>query len=428
MADKYVTELQVSDSDRSRFAADIQQAIEWLADYGKDASGGVTRFLYSDAWSLAQQALARRMAEAGLHAYYDDCGNLFGRLEGSRPDEPVLLTGSHLDTVKCGGRYDGAYGILAGMIALTYLQERFGAPRRTLEVVSLCEEEGSRFPLTYWGSGNITGKYALDAVPAIRDIDGISLQEAMEAAGFGLGRYPSPRRSALAGFIELHIEQGLVLERERLSIGIVDGIVGQKRFMVRVDGTANHAGTTPMKLRRDALAGACEMIAFLEKTALSQREPFVATTGQLQVQPNLANVIPGQVVFTVDVRDADSEVLEQFCSTFKSVFAEIAERRQLSVDFHEWMSMHPVRMNVDMNRSLASICEGRGLAYRSMFSGAGHDAQMFQAVCPTTMLFVPSKEGISHSPLEYSDPRDLADGIVTLVEWLYLYGYKEELR
>lgn len=426
MAGHDVMQWRVSEKDRLQFAHEIEKDIEWLAQFGADESGGVTRLLYSETWITAQQALYKRMEQSGLQPYYDDCGNLFGKLEGNRPEGKTFLTGSHLDTVVHGGKYDGAYGILAGMIALKYLREKFGRPHHSIEVVSLCEEEGSRFPLTFWGSGNISGKYDLRAVPDVQDEDGYSLQEAMEAAGFGRGRYVSPLRTDLAGFVELHIEQGIVLEREKKTIGIVDGIVGQRRFTVRVTGLANHAGTTPMHWRMDALAGACEMIAWLEQEAMSQREPFVATVGKIKVKPNVSNVIPGEAVFSLEVRAAEETEMNSFCNQFKAVFSNIAKKRNLKVSCHEWMRCQPVWMDVELNRRITDICEVHGFSCRSMFSGAGHDAQVLQSICPTTLLFVQSQAGISHSPQEYSPPQALADGIVTLAEWLYLYGYEQD--
>lgn len=415
--------LHMSDSDRSRLQADIEEAIEWLAQFGQEAEGGVTRLLYTPAWLAAQQALKERMGQTGLLTYYDDAGNLFGRLQGRSVDEGVILTGSHVDTVNSGGKYDGAYGILAGMLAVQMLQETYGAPRRTIEVVSLCEEEGSRFPLTYWGSGNLTGRYSLEQTPDLADKAGATLTEAMEAAGFGQGLHRQPRRSDISEFIELHIEQGFVLEKEKRTIGIVSGIVGQRRHTVKVKGMANHAGTTPMKYRNDALTGACEMIGWLERKARFQSEPFVSTVGQLHVQPNSSNVIPGQVSFTVDVRDSREERLTDFCRDFRQSFAEMAEERGLLVEVEEWMNMAPAQMNDEMNREITAICDANRLPSRTMFSGAGHDAQVLSRLCPTTMLFVPSRAGISHSPMEFSHGRDLAAGITVLAEWLYRKAY-----
>ncbi|WP_199617621.1 Zn-dependent hydrolase [Paenibacillus alkalitolerans] len=419
-----VTSQLVSKSDRDRIMSDIGEAIEWLSGFGADPSGGVTRLLYSKEWLSAQKALAQHMEASGLHVCFDDCGNLYGRLEGEGISAGTLLTGSHVDTVKSGGKYDGAYGILAGIIALKYLRDNYGAPKVSLEVVSLCEEEGSRFPLTYWGSGNITGKYSLERVPDIRDRDGVELEQAMLSAGFGKGTYRSPRRHDVLGFIELHIEQGSLLERESRSIGIVNHIVGQRRYTVKVSGTANHAGTTPMDVRKDALAGACAMIQKLEEAARLEGGQFVATTGLLNVSPNLPNVIAGEVAFTVDVRDANADTLERFCREFHRCFKEIADSRELHLQIQEWMNEPPVPMHAPFNETLRNICEEYNYSYRFMNSGAGHDSQLFQAVCPTALAFVPNKDGVSHSPLEFSDPGSLADGIVTLIEWLYFYGYK----
>lgn len=415
--------LHMSESSRSRLYSDIEEATEWLAQFGQAAEGGVTRLLYTPAWLAAQQALEKRMGLFGLTPYYDDCGNLYGRLSGTDRDAGVLLTGSHVDTVNCGGKFDGAYGILAGMLALRYLRETCGSPRRTIEVVSFCEEEGSRFPLTYWGSGNIAGRYSLGAVPEVADKEGITLAAAMRGLGFGQKRYRPPERRDIAEFIELHIEQGFVLEKENKTIGIVEGIVGQKRFTVRVKGAANHAGTTPMKYRHDALAGAGAMIGWVEERALAEPEPFVSTVGQLEVSPNSSNVIPGQVCFSVDVRDAVEERLTAFCLELRQAFAGIAGGRGLTVEVEEWMNMPPALMNPAMNSELAAICEAKRLPWRHMFSGAGHDTQVISWLCPSTMLFVPSHNGISHSPLESSSIADLATGVEVLAEWLYKRAY-----
>ncbi|MDG0812783.1 hydantoinase/carbamoylase family amidase [Cohnella rhizosphaerae] len=273
--------------------AELTPLLERLAAFGADERGAVTRLLYSQPWLDAQTFLAERMRMAGLEARFDRVGNLYGRLPGSLPGAPVVLTGSHIDTVRSGGRYDGAYGIAAGLLALDYLKRTCGAPRRTLEVVSLCEEEGSRFPLAYWGSGNATGAYRLEDASGPVDMDGITLKAAMTSSGFGRGDLPDCLRTGLGAFVELHIEQGVVLERTGHAIGLVTTIVGQRRYALTVSGASNHAGTTPMSMRSDALAGAAEMIAALERAATEAGDPLVATVGRLEVVPNTPNVIPG---------------------------------------------------------------------------------------------------------------------------------------
>jgi allantoate deiminase len=402
----------------------IANTLDWLSSFGADPGGGVTRLLYTPDWLAAQMALAERMKAAEMNVYYDDAGNLFGRFIGTEEPGRVVLTGSHMDTVKNGGKYDGAYGITAGLLALVHLYETFGPPKRTLEVVSLCEEEGSRFPLAYWGSGNIVGRYKLDQVPEVVDISGISLQKAMKVAGFGLGLYPPPRRHDLAAFIEVHIEQGIVLERENKQIGLVQGIVGQRRYTVTVDGEANHAGTTPMGLRIDALAGVAEMLAYMEEAAFSQGDPLVATAGKLEVEPNVSNVVPGKVTFTVDVRHSEEQLLDQFCSSLFLAFEGIAAHRELRISYEAWVRVTPAHMNAGLTEQLKQICKKLELSYRPMFSGAGHDAQLFQALCPTAMIFVPSRAGISHSPLEFTESAALEDGVKVLVEILYKLGYE----
>ncbi|WP_248925819.1 allantoate deiminase [Paenibacillus hamazuiensis] len=409
------------------FARQATALLNRLGQFGADPEGGTSRLLYSPAWQNAQAALEEWMNGCGLRPYYDDAGNLFGRLEGTDPlDRGVILTGSHIDTVRRGGLYDGAYGVVGALIAVSYLQRKYGPPRRTLEVVSFAEEEGSRFPLTFWGSGNVTGLYDTRKTPDIVDAEGVTLADAMNGAGFGLKRYRPSRRSDVRAFIELHIEQGAVLERERKTIGIVQGIVGQKRFTFHVKGEANHAGTTPMSYRKDALSAACEMALYVREAALQAGDPLVATVGKLEASPGVANVVPGAASFTVDIRHAEAEALMLFCRSMRERFEQIAARYGVTVDGEEWMSAAPVPMSAKLTALLGKLCISRGLPYRSMYSGAGHDAQIVSAICPAAMVFVPSYNGISHSPHEFTSENDLAAGIVVLADLLYMLAYEGE--
>ncbi|MEK8127608.1 Zn-dependent hydrolase [Paenibacillus filicis] len=414
--------------DISRLSDSLEEAIHWLSRYGADSEGGVTRLLYTDSWQQAQAALAERMQQAGLEVYYDEVGNLYGRIEGAQPHLGTILTGSHIDTVRHGGKYDGAYGIAAGLTALLYLAQRYGKPRYNLEIVSFCEEEGSRFPLTYWGSGNVSGRYSPDRVPDIYDDAGLSLKEAMLAAGFcsQASRAWTVRREDLRAFIELHIEQGAVLEREGSSIGVVQGIVGQKRLTFEVIGEANHAGTTPMAWRRDALAGAAEMVGYMEKLAQSYGPPMVATVGSLTLTPNLANVIPGKVSFTLDARHSDGGELSSFCSEAAAGLGDLAARRGLILTSHEWMNAEPVMMDAELTGWVEDICTQRDWSRVRMFSGAGHDAQVMQSICPAALVFVPSRGGVSHSPDEYTSAEELAAGVSVLTDLLYGLAYDKE--
>ncbi len=401
----------------------IEETVEWLASFGKTDNNGVTRPLYTDEWLFAQQALEQRMHKIGLNAYFDDVGNLFGRLEGTLKEDGVILTGSHIDTVVNGGKYDGAYGVIAGLIALQYLKEEYGSPKKNIEVVSLCEEEGSRFPMTYWGSGSIVGLKSFEDIHNLKDSKGIPFVEAMKQAGFGQGKYRSPRRNDLECFIELHVEQGQVLELEGKSIGLVSHIVGQKRFTITVTGESNHAGTTPMNYRKDAMHAATEMIYLLLKKAKETSPDLVCTVGQITLEPNISNVIPGKAIFSIDTRHPDEEVLVSFCDEVFKEFTTITNRHETQLHINNWMNEKPVKMSEHLNKVTESILNNEKVSYKKMTSGAGHDSQIFGQYYPTSLLFVPSHKGMSHSPLEFTSTEDLEKGIQILIKVLYELAY-----
>ncbi|GGF99737.1 allantoate deiminase [Paenibacillus abyssi] len=402
------------------------ELLEELASFSAD-QGGVTRLLYTEQWRSAQRHVSERMRSLGLQVYADRVGNVYGRLPGSSQEPLAVLTGSHIDTVRMGGKFDGAYGVAAAIAAFFLLKKTYGKPKRTLEVVSLAEEEGSRFPLSYWGSGNITGIYDWNNAGQYKDSEGVAMADAMRAAGFGLAEQPDCVRRDLAAYIELHIEQGVTLERMEQQIGIVETIASQKRFTVTVTGAANHAGTTPMTMRKDAMTGAAEMILELEKKAFRYGEPLVATAGKIEAAPNMPNVIPGSVTFTLDIRHGNEKELSLFCNHLIDTYKEIATRRALKLDYELWMNAKPVQMDAQLTANIEDICKEQRLPYRRMVSGAGHDAQLFQAVCPAAMVFIPSKDGISHSPEEYSSPRSLTAGFGVLTALLYKLAYEEGL-
>ncbi|WHY01557.1 Zn-dependent hydrolase [Neobacillus sp. DY30] len=404
-----------------QFPINLEEAIEWLASFGGESDGGVTRTLYSQSWKEAQQALKGWLEEAGLLANYDSIGNLFGRLPAANPNAQTILIGSHVDTVKSGGKYDGAYGIISGILALIQLKQQFGPPAINLEVVSFCEEEGSRFPLALWGSGMMTGIYSFNDIRDIKDSEGISFETAMMAAGFGLSEFRV--RNDIHTFIELHIEQGPTLEKVEKSIGIVKAIVGQKRFRITVNGESNHVGTTSMKWRRDALHGAVNMIHDLYKSVKEYDEDLVSSVGQLFVEPNVPNVIPNQVQFTVDARHPNESVLRSFCQQFTEMFENHAKKLDLELKVEMWHEVQPAQMDRKLNETIQRICTQNNFPSHWMNSGAGHDAQLFARICPTTILFVPSQGGISHSPLEYTSTQDLENGLGVLIQLLHQLAY-----
>lgn len=404
----------------------VCQLLDELSSFGASEDGGVTRLLYTPAWLEAQLFLANRMKGIGLDVRFDRVGNLFGRLQGKLEDAPVIMIGSHIDTVQSGGKYDGAYGIAAGIAALDQLQTTYGQPDITLEVVSFCEEEGSRFPLTYWGSGNVTGMYDWQSGGAIHDQDRVTLQEAMEAIGFGKQDQPDARRTDIAVYVELHIEQGPILERLDKRIGLVEAIVGQRRYVITVQGDTNHAGTTPMSMRCDALVGVAEMMVQLEAEARKYGEPLVATVGRIEAWPNTPNVIAGNVEFTLDIRHPNEDSLTEFSEEALTQLREIADGRGLKLTIVPWLTAKPSPMSGDLTRRLERIAKELSLSSKRMVSGAGHDAQLFPAQCPTAMLFVPSQGGCSHSPEEYTSPDELEDGVSVLTALLYELGYGEK--
>jgi allantoate deiminase len=406
----------------------IEELVDWLAVYGADPEGGVTRLLYTSSWVEAQRALEQKMIDSGLETYYDEVGNLYGRLSSANPEGGTILTGSHVDTVKCGGKYDGAFGILAGLLALRYLKEIYGPPRRHIEVVSLCEEEGSRFPLTFWGSTNITGIALLNKITQIQDAQEIPFIQAMREAGFGAGHYRNPCREDILSFIELHIEQGAILEHEKIPIGIVEQIVGQKRYTIECIGEANHAGTTPMAWRKDALRGSSQMIVRIMEAADRIDAPLVATVGKIDVEPNVPNVIPNKVTFTLDIRHPQGDMLDSFCEEAITTCCTIAQDLGLQVKVEKHLDVRPVEMDVSLIRRIETICRNQGFPYKLMPSGAGHDAQIMAPHYPTSLIFVPSHRGISHNPAEYTLKEDLAAGVQVLIQLLYQLGYEKEKK
>ena len=398
--------------------------LEWLAEFGKDPEGGVSRLLYTKEWVEGQHALKEWMENEGLEARFDDIGNLFGTLTGKNTNE-TILTGSHVDTVKNGGRFDGAYGIVAGILALKYLKKHFGQPVRNIEVVSMAEEEGSRFPYSFWGSKNIVGLAKREDVENIKDFDGIPFVEAMKNAGFGFGDESKGPRKDLKAFVEVHVEQGSVLETEKMAIGVVNNIVGQRRYTVEITGEANHAGTTPMGYRKDTVFAASQMIHEIISMARETGDPLVTTVGKFEAYPNIVNVVPGKAIFTIDVRHTDKEAIISFTEQMTARMQDISKEHEVEMNIDLWMDEDPVPMDQKVVELIEKQCKENGLNYKVMHSGAGHDSQIFAPVVPTAMLFVPSLKGISHNPAEFTEPADLAEGVKALIGALYELGYKE---
>ena len=403
----------------------IGSLIDWLAQFGQTNEGGVTRLLYSDVWQQAQKALQQKMTLAGLHAYSDSVGNVFGRITGTKVSDKVILTGSHIDTVVQGGKYDGAYGVLASLLAVQRLLATYGPPKKTIEVVSFCEEEGSRFPLTYWGSKNIVGEYDLANSEGIVDRDNVSLKEAMEQAGYPITQYKSPKRDDIVHFVELHIEQGQILQRQQQHIGIVSHIVGQQRFTITFLGQSNHAGTTEMIGRKDAMVCAANAITLLTSLANEKYAPQLrATVGMIQAKPNVSNVIAGEVSFTVDVRHHEQSIVDSFVEEMRGILQKINALYNVTHTIELFAADEPVQLDPQLQQITLQLAKKRGFKAIEMVSGAGHDSQVFAQHVPTTLLFVPSRDGISHSPLEFTEIEELERGVSLLQDVLYYLAYE----
>ena len=400
----------------------LERRLDELYAIGAEPDGGAFRPLYGAAWATAVEHVERWLNDAGLTTRRDAVGNLWGRADGTDKGKSIV-TGSHIDTVRHGGRLDGALGICAGLTAVEGLLKARGKPRRTLEVVAICEEEGSRFNANFWGSRAIVGAVAPREAEIAKDPAGVTIAEAMRERGLDPAAIPAAGRKDLHTFVELHIEQGAILESSGTPLGIVSAIVGTAHLEVVVTGRADHAGTTPMDLRRDAMAGAAAMIHAVESVARSLGKPAVATVGKLDVSPDQINVVPGRVVFTIDLRHADlggRRVLEE---RVRSVCETTAQERSLGLEIRLLQSKPPVAMDPEVRALLQRAAQDQGVTPATMVSGAGHDAQILASRCRVGMLFVPSIGGRSHSPEEATAPEQLELGTKVLARSLELLAY-----
>jgi hydantoinase/carbamoylase family amidase len=396
-------------------ATRLHDAIAELAGYNDDpAAGGITREVYTPTYAAALERVAGWMREAGLETRLDAVGNLFGRRPGSEPGAPLVLTGSHVDTTLNAGRYDGVVGVLGAIEAVRLLRADGVAPRRSIEVVAWAGEE-PRFGTGCVGSRAAAGRLARADLDRLRDRDGVSMAEALRRAGFDPDALPAAAidPATVHALVELHIEQGAILEQSGEPIGVVTAIAAPHDLRVTLRGAATHAGATPMDLRHDALAGAAAAMTALERLA-RDGGTTVATVGVLRVHPGAINVVPGEVELDVDVRDADRGARERVVEGWLAETRAIAARRGLTLEVAPIVEDEPVACDPLVVEAAAASAEELGLAYRRMTSGAYHDAMIMGARVPIGMIFVPSAGGISHHPDEYTDPDDIERGVQVL--------------
>ena len=392
----------------------LNRSLESMAAIGHQTDGRVCRRGFSPADVEGRDQLALWMKEAGMQVRVDAAGNLIGRLEGRQPDLPVLMTGSHLDTVPTGGRFDGALGVLAGLECVRALNDARLRLRHPLELVAFADEES-----TMVGCKGMAGTASPDP-SAYATSNGEPIAINLERIG---GHWPSigsARRSdeAVGAFLELHVEQGAVLEHRCDAIGVVEGIVGQRRFSILVEGQPNPAGTTPMTLRQDALAAASRIVLAVEQMALQHPGDPVATVGRLEVWPNAANVVPGSVAMTVDIRDLDPAVLDQLVATLEGEVERISRATGCPIRLQPQFQVAPTPADAMVMATIEAAAVDLGFSQSRLPSRASHDAQEIGRRWPMGMIFVPSRKGLSHSAAEFTAAGQCLAGTAVLLETL----------
>ena len=388
----------------------LWRRISELGEIGRQEEGGVTRLSFTDEERAAKDLVASYMEEAGLAVREDAVGNLFGRREGRDPGSPAVLIGSHVDSVYNGGDFDGPLGVLAGVEVLHAMREQGVQTEHPVEVVAFTDEEGARFSFGMIGSRALAGKLSAADLEN-EDENGVSVAEAMRSRGLDPARISGAARpeGSLAAYVELHIEQGLVLENEGLPVGVVTGIAGPAWLRFVLEGETGHAGTTPMNLRRDALAAAAEIMGAIEAEA-AVTGSTVGTVGQLDLKPGGINIIPGRVEFSLDLRDIDEAVRDGVESRIMERAREISDRRGVELEIEELQRLAPAPCSEAVRGAARRACERLGVRPFELPSGAGHDGMQLTGLCPVGMLFVRSKDGVSHSPDEWSSKADCNAG------------------
>lgn len=389
---------------------------EKLIELGRatETDGMIWRACFTENQTIGKTLIKEWMTQAGLSCYEDEIGNLIGRVEGK--SSRTIMIGSHMDTVKDGGRYDGAAGILIGIKSVEELIKKKESLKYSIEVIAFQEEEASRFLSGYLGSKYVAGKLG-DVELNDKDSNGQTLSEVMIINGYDPMKLRKSKREDLIKYLEVHIEQGRVLEASNHDIGIVENIVGVYAYQVTIKGRQDHAGTTPMAIRRDPMYEASKFIFQMTEQVKKLSSSATFTIGQMFVKPNISNVIPREVEFTIDLRDVSKFHLESIEKDMNAYFDEL-RNNDFEVHVNKLCSEEPIHLDDDIKKDLYEASEN--LEFRTLYmnSGAGHDAQIIADVIPTGLIFIPSKDGRSHSPEEYSSPKDLDNGMKLLTSVL----------
>lgn len=397
--------------------------IETLSTHVDTDQPGWTRRPFTPWYKEARAWLRNEMEAAGLSTYVDAAANMIGRREGTNASLPPILVGSHIDTVQGGGRFDGVVGVVGGLELARRLQETDTHLRHPLEIIDFTAEEPTDFGISAVGSRGMIGALKPEMLSAA-DVSGLTLRGALTSAG---GRpdalvAEARHKGDAAVYLELHIEQGPVLEQQGRTLGVVTGIVGIERVRVTVTGQPSHAGTTPMNLRRDALGGAAEMVLTLEALCRARQESgVVGTVGRIRVEPDAANVVPGKAVFLAEVRGIHPQNLDEVMGEFRQRVEEVASKRGLEVLAESVTSSRPVKIESSVLEIVQEACEATAPPALLLPSGAGHDANQISHISPVGMLFVPSRDGLSHCPEEWTDMKAVVKGVEALIRAVVLY-------
>ena len=384
--------------------------------------GSVTRLVFSIKELRSRQFLIHLMRQAGLQIHIDRIGNIFGRLNGANPKAPAVLAGSHLDTVLHGGKFDGTMGVIGALEAVRTLKEQKVTLRSPVEVVCFVGEESSRFGYSTLGSSLVAGEVHGADLSNAADAQGTKLEDILSSLGIYRSNLRSMRRdpASVKAYLELHIEQGPILEAKKKPIGVVTSIAAPTRFRVVFTGQADHSGTTPMEMRKDALVAASELIVAVEKISRRysrmEKGRVVGTVGAMKIEPGVINAIPGKAEISVDIRSITASAKNRVVRLVQAKIREIARRRHVQIAILPIREENPVPLDKRLVHLLKECCEAKGIAYEVMPSGAGHDAMQMAKITPSGMLFIPSRRGISHSPLEWSDPEDICLGTQLLLD------------
>jgi len=400
----------------------LMRDLNAIGRIGIGSRGAVTRLVFSVKELRSRQVLIHLLRQAGLKIHIDAIGNIFGRLEGRDPKAPAVLAGSHLDTVVHGGKYDGPVGVIGALEAIRTIGENKVPLQSALEVVCFVGEESSRFGFSTLGSSLVAGEVHEQDLTHAVDAQGTKLADVLAGLGIAPKQLRRLRRDpkTLKAYFELHIEQGPILDAIGKRIGLVTAIAAPSRFRIIFSGQADHSGTTPMNMRKDALVASALLIEFIEKTcrrfsSLAQGR-VVGTVGAIKIEPGVINAVPGRAELLVDIRSTSARSKQHVARLVQAQARMIARKRGIGVEILAIREENPVPLDKRLLRVTQEICRARSIDYEIMPSGAGHDAMQMAKITPAAMIFIPSQRGISHNPAEWSSPEDIALGAQLLME------------